>query len=192
LTGVEARAPWHGGGGVRASRRGRERGHGDGGVVGASDGGGAAGVPVTLGEVGGGLASVAERGASTATACRDRASGRDPCADTARSGRAGMPGSATPSIGGAVEACIVGEIRGWVPCADTTRWSRGGVGRRGRIHGTFHRRQEDLPSARHRQNRAPLKCVDAYTPLLRSSRDIYILVECPCVATGIYNTSILR
>jgi hypothetical protein len=59
-------------GGLRASRRGRERGRGDGGVVGASDGGGAAGVPVTVGEAGGGLASVAERGASTARACRDR------------------------------------------------------------------------------------------------------------------------
>jgi hypothetical protein len=56
----------------------------------------------------------------------------------------------------------------------TARWStgggRGGVGRRVGIHDTFHQRQEDLPSAR-RQNRAPLKCVDAYTPLLRSSRD---------------------
>jgi hypothetical protein len=44
-------------------------------VVGASDGGGAAGVPVTLGEAGGGLASVVERGASTVRACRDLASG---------------------------------------------------------------------------------------------------------------------
>jgi hypothetical protein len=90
--GAEARAPWHGG----ASHWGRERGHGDGGVVGASDGDGAAGVLVTVGEAGGGLASVAERGASTVRACRDRASGRDPCADTARSGRAGVPGSAAP------------------------------------------------------------------------------------------------
>jgi hypothetical protein len=57
----------------------------------------------------------------------------------------------------------------------TARWSpgegRGGVGRRAGIRGTIYRRQEDLPSARHQQNRAPLKCVDAYTPLLRSSRD---------------------
>jgi hypothetical protein len=65
-------------------------------VVGASDGGGAAGVLVTVGEAGRGLTSVAERGASTVRACRDRASGRDPCADTARSGRAGVPGSAAP------------------------------------------------------------------------------------------------
>jgi hypothetical protein len=101
-----------------------------------------AGVPVTVGEAGGGLASVAERGASTARACRDRASGRDPCADTARSGQAGVPRSAAPSIGGAVEACIVGEIRGWVPS-----WTRRGgaqaererrCGRRAGIRGTFH------------------------------------------------------
>jgi hypothetical protein len=58
----------------------------------------------------------------------------------------GGPGSAATSIGDAVEACIVGEIRGWVPCADTARSTgggRGGVGWWGGIRGTFHRRQED-------------------------------------------------
>jgi hypothetical protein len=43
------------------------------------------------------------------------------------------------------QACIVGEIHGWVPCVDTVRWSTGGgrgdVGRRAGIHDTFHRRR---------------------------------------------------
>jgi hypothetical protein len=74
----------------------------------------------------------------------------------------------------AVEACIVGEIRGWVPCADTERWStgggRGGVGRR--VGDPRH-----LPSAaRGPSIRGPGRTVhhyimDAYTLLLRSSRD---------------------
>jgi hypothetical protein len=144
------------GGGLQSGARGRE----DGGVVGASDGGGAAGVPVAVGEAGGGLASVAERA--------------PPPRERAETGRAGGI-HARPRRDPGERTCIVGEIRGWVPCADTARWSigggRGGVGRRAGIRGTFHRRQ-DLPSARHRQNNAALKCVDTYTPLLRSSRDL--------------------
>jgi hypothetical protein len=101
-----------------------------------------AGVPVAVGEAGGGLASVAERGASTVRACRDRASGRDPCADTVRSGRAGVPGSAAPSIGGAVEACIVGEIRGWVP----SRTRRGGAQGEGEAVWEEGRDPRHLPS----------------------------------------------
>jgi hypothetical protein len=83
------------GGGLQSGARGR----GDGGVVGASEGGGAAGVPVAVGEAGGGLASVVERGASTARACRDRASGRDPCAASARSERADVHRGRDPRVG---------------------------------------------------------------------------------------------
>lgn len=48
------------------------------GQVGASDGGGAAGVPVAVGETGGGLARVAERGEDHGRACVG-ACGREIC-----------------------------------------------------------------------------------------------------------------
>jgi hypothetical protein len=153
------------------------RGCGDGGVVGASDGGGARGY--------------LSRWGKRAEASRAWRRGAPPPRERAETGRAGGihartrrdPGKRACRDPRHLPSAARWRRASWARSAggfhrghdevEHRRRGRGGVGG-GPGSAAPSMRQEDLPSARHRQNRAPLKCVDAYTPLLRSSRDGYV------------------